>query len=182
MSLRVSFELDADDLKHFRLVMRDARRALAGKSPEEIIAAADTLIRGIGAQKAPSFVTDRVQKLDLLRRMISDLDWRLPHGDTQRVLNALAYFVEPDDLIPDHIPGLGFLDDAIMIELLVRELRHEIEAYRDFVEYRQRELRDSAGKGLKQQEARLESRRKELHARLSRRRERDAAQAARILE
>ena len=34
---------------------------------------------------------------------------------------------------------LGFLDDAIMIELCVRELQHEIEAYEDFIEYRKDE-------------------------------------------
>ena len=54
------------------------------------------------------------------------------------MLNALAYFAEPDDLIPDQIPGLGFLDDAIMVELVVRELRHEIEAYEDFRVFRDR--------------------------------------------
>ena len=36
---------------------------------------------------------------------------------------------------------LGFLDDAIMIELVVRELQHEVEAYDDFVEYREDEAR-----------------------------------------
>jgi uncharacterized membrane protein YkvA (DUF1232 family) len=104
-------------------------------------------------------------------RMLSDLEWRLPHKDATRVLNALAYFAEPEDLIPDHIPGLGFLDDAIMIELVVRELRPEIEAYQDFCDYRGRQ--PNSGDGTSRADW-LESRRKELQARMRRRRLRGA--------
>jgi uncharacterized membrane protein YkvA (DUF1232 family) len=102
-------------------------------------------------------------------RMLSDLEWRLPHDDAARVLNALAYFAEPEDLIPDNIPGLGFLDDAIMIELVVRELKPEIEAYQDFCDYRDRQSDngdDASRAGW------LESRRKELQVRMRRRRRR----------
>jgi uncharacterized membrane protein YkvA (DUF1232 family) len=100
-------------------------------------------------------------------RMLSDLEWRLPHDDAARVLNALAYFAEPEDLIPDHIPGLGYLDDAIMIELVVRELQHEIEAYQDFCDYRDRQTKDGADSS---REGWLDARRKELQARMRRRR------------
>jgi hypothetical protein len=55
------------------------------------------------------------------------------------VLACLTYFANPEDIIPDSVPVLGFLDDAIMIELCVRELKHEIEAYEDFTVYRKDE-------------------------------------------
>lgn len=170
MSLRISFELDNDDLQHFRLIMRDARKAAARKSPEDIVAAARQLLQEISAEKAPGFIVERLQKLELMMNMISDVDWRLPHEETKRVLNALAYFAEPDDLIPDHIPGLGFLDDAIMVELVVRELRHELEAYQDFSAYR--DSAKSAGGDRKQLKISLERRRIELHSRMRRRRQR----------
>ena len=60
----------------------------------------------------------------------------MPEEDRQRVLACLTYFANPKDIIPDNVPVLGFLDDAIMIELVVRELQHEVEAYDDFVVYR----------------------------------------------
>jgi len=164
MSLRISFELDNNDLKHFRLIMREARNAVARKSPEDIVAAAAQLMQEIGEQAAPGFIVERLQKLKMMMRMISDIDWRIPHEESKRVLNALAYFAEPDDLIPDQIPGLGFLDDAIMVELVVRELRHEIEAYHDFCEYRDGRPPRSATE--------LEVRREELQARMRRRRQR----------
>ncbi|MGI9272313.1 MAG: YkvA family protein [Woeseiaceae bacterium] len=186
MSLRISFDLDDDDLKHFRLIMREARKAVAQKSPEDIVAAAAALMHEIGVDTAPGFIVERLKKLDMMMQMITDVEWRLPHEETKRVLNALAYFAEPDDLIPDHIPGLGFLDDAIMVELVVRELRHELEAYQDFSEFRERESSRATGKGHKQLQNRLEARRAELHSRMRRRRqrslERNAQSGLRLLD
>ena len=48
---------------------------------------------------------------------------RLAGAHRRRVLEALAYFADPSDLVPDQIPGLGLLDDAIMVELVAQELR-----------------------------------------------------------
>ena len=39
-------------------------------------------------------------------------------------------------MIPDDIPIIGFIDDAIMIELVVRDLAAEIDAYADFCDYK----------------------------------------------
>ena len=173
MSLRVSFELEEKDLKHFRLIMREARKAAARIAPEDIVASAEDLLQSIGETGAPLFVRERLEKLRLMIAMLTDIDWRLPHREANRVLNALAYFAEPEDLIPDHIPGLGFLDDAIMIELVVRELRHEIEAYEDFRDYRERVRGEKGRRKGGSREEWLENRRSELQLRIRRRRKRD---------
>jgi uncharacterized membrane protein YkvA (DUF1232 family) len=173
MGLRVTFELDEEDLKHFRLIMRQARTTAARIAPEDIVAAAEDLLADIGPDGTPAFVAERLQKLRLLIDMLSDIEWRLPQRDADRVLNALAYFAEPEDLIPDHIPGLGFLDDAIMIELICRELKHEIEAYQDFCDFRRRILRDSGRNARVSREDWLESRRSELQSRMRRRKRRE---------
>ena len=165
MGLSVSFELDDDDLAHFRLIMREARRSAARKTPEDIVAAAESQLDTLQADKAPGFIRDRIHRLRLLIRMLSDIDWRLPHQEATRVLNALAYFTEPDDLIPDHIPGLGFLDDAIMVELVMRELEFEIEAYREFCDFRDQ-------RGASGREDWLNERRSALQDRMRERRER----------
>ncbi|NCF72788.1 MAG: DUF1232 domain-containing protein [Gammaproteobacteria bacterium] len=172
MSLRISFELDEDDLKHFRLIMQEARQAASRLEPEDIVAAAENLLKNMEESKAPGFIVDRLLNLRLMISMISDIEWRLPHQEAARVLNALAYFSEPEDLIPDNIPGLGFLDDAIMIELVVRELKHEIEAYRDFCDYRDRLRQEQGQSATASREGWLDNRRKELQTRMRRRRKR----------
>lgn len=168
--MRISFELDEDDLKHFRLIMDEARKASARRAPEDIVGAAEKLIDSATEGGAPGFIIERINKLRLMISMLSDIEWRLPHQEASRVLNALSYFCEPEDLIPDNIPGLGFLDDAIMIELVVRELRHEIEAYSDFCEYRQRLRREQGENATVSRSGWLDDRRKALQSRMRRRR------------
>lgn len=170
MALRISFELDEDDLKHFRLIMDAARKASVRMAPEDIVAGAEDLLKDVGKTSAPGFIVDRLNKLRLMIDMISDLEWRLPHQETTRVLNALCYFAEPEDLIPDHIPGLGFLDDAIMIELVVRELKHEIEAYQDFCDFRHRARGEDGDTADVSRDSWLGERRKALQSRMRRRR------------
>ncbi len=170
MSLRISFELDDDDLKHFRLIMDEARKTSARMTPEDIVGAAEGLLNSVSEGSAPGFVRERLEKLRMMISMLSDVEWRLPHQDAKRVLNALAYFAEPEDLIPDSIPGLGFLDDAIMIELVVRELKHEIEAYQDFCDYRHRLQTQHGNTASASRSGWLDDRRKALQSRMRRRR------------
>lgn len=178
MSLRVSFELDENDLRHFRLIMKEARKAAARYSPEEIVSSAKHLLQQVEGTRIPRFITERLERLSVMIRMLEDHEWRLPAQETTRVLNALAYFRDPEDLIPDQVPGLGFLDDAIMIELVVRELRHEIDAYRDFCDYRERmapRVRIKARTTDITREDWLSERRKELLMRMRRRRKKNDA-------
>ncbi len=170
MGLRINFELDEDDLKHFRLIMHQARATVASIPPEDIVAACEDLLDTAAVRETPGFIVERLQKLRLMIDMLSDIEWRLPNEDAKRVLNALAYFVEPEDLIPDDIPGLGFLDDAIMIELVMRELSHEIQAYQDFSDYRDRIKADPSHSGNVKRDDWLDDRRQTLQSRMRRRR------------
>jgi uncharacterized membrane protein YkvA (DUF1232 family) len=179
--MRISFDLHEDDLKHFRLIMLEARKSAARLSPEEIVAGARELLASVGTSRVPQFVSERLDSLKLMIEMLVDHEWRLPDRDAARVLNALAYFREPQDLIPDHIPGLGFLDDAIIIELVMREMRHEIDAYRDFCDFR---TTHKPNRGIKAKTSNLtrdkwlESRRQALQSRMRRRRKRSGAGSA----
>ena len=98
--------------------------------------------------------------------MVRDTQWKLEGRDRARVLDALAYFADPDDLIPDRIPGIGYIDDAIMIELVARELKHELKSYVDFCAFRSQPRK-------KADDPKLESRRQALQRRMRRRRRSD---------
>ena len=57
-----------------------------------------------------------------------------------------------------------------MIELVVRELKHEIEAYQDFCDYRERTRREHGAGAKTSREGWLGERRKALQSRMRRRR------------
>ena len=178
MSLRISFELSPNDVKHFRAAMRKARHTVRDTEDSEILDAARLVFKDVDATRVPVYVRERIGKLQAMIDMLGDEEWKLGRSEQERILAALVYFSDPDDLIPDDIPGLGFLDDAIMIELAVRELKHEIEAYHDFCEYRRKY---DAGFHLrrdpKYRAGKMQARQEQLRERATRRRERDGAQS-----
>ena len=117
----------------------------------------------------PEFVRERIQKLETFVAMIEDSEWQIPSEERTEVLSALAYFSDPEDLVPDHIPVLGFLDDAIMIELVAEEFKDDFEAFEEFCAYRTREEGRSGDTTITRDEW-LESKRHELHSRMKNRR------------
>lgn len=167
MLMRISFDLSDNDLRHFDLIMKEARKAAKNSAPEQIISATRELLAKLENTDVPAFVEQRLELLQMMVAMVTDDEFKLPAAEVKRALNGLAYFVEPDDLIPDHIPGLGFLDDAIMIELVARDLRHELDAYRDFCQFREARRAPGENEG---REGWLDSRRRQLLERMRRRR------------
>ncbi len=170
MPLSITFELSDQDLEYFRTAMREAQHKTRGRKEAEILSAARHLARQTRSQLLPKFVSERLQSLDQLTRMLEDADWQMEGPHRARVLQALAYFAEPGDLVPDQIPGLGFLDDAIMVQLVVQDLQPEVDAYSAFCTQRDEEL---AQQGIDpgERQRRIQERRRVMYTRMQDRRE-----------
>jgi uncharacterized membrane protein YkvA (DUF1232 family) len=143
-----------------------------GESNASIEAAARTLIADAQSTNLPEFIGDRLSKLEIVINMVNDQEWQLSEEERNRVLGALVYFCDPEDLIPDHIPGLGFLDDAIYVEIVIRELAAEIESYEEFCEFRAAEEARRKARGEDphvEREEWLADKRAALHARMRKR-------------
>lgn len=48
------------------------------------------------------------------------------------VVAGLIYVVSPVDVIPDVVPGVGFLDDAAVIAWVIKAVREELDAFREW--------------------------------------------------
>ncbi len=138
MATRISLTLSNRDLRYFRDAVRRARDTVADAEEHEIIDAIRDVIQNIrGNGPLPDFITGRMPELEMLTEMLDDDDWRLPRKERERLMATFIYFCDPEDLIPDDIPGIGYLDDVIMIELLMRDMRHVTDAYKDFRRFRE---------------------------------------------
>ena len=174
MPLQISFELSDRDLEHFNNAIKAATFSAGSKSAEEVTVAAGKLLESANTLALPDFIMERLDKLDALIAMLRDEGWALPEEDRQRVLSALVYFADPQDIIPDNVPVLGYFDDAIAIELCVRELRHELDAYDEFCDFRQNEAeRRGLNPAAVGRAEWLGARRDELQDRMHRQRSRD---------
>ena len=174
MPLDITFTLSDQDLNHFQAIVDKAMKAMEGEQgAEQIMAAAKQLIADAGATDVPDFIAERLTKLNTVIAMVSDEEWQLQDDERKSILGALVYFCDPEDMIPDNIPGLGYLDDAIYTELVLRELKGEIESYEEFCAFREKEeaSRNAAGKDVHVgREEWLADKRASLHSKMRKRR------------
>ena len=174
MGLKLSFELSDRDLLYFRASLRQSREAVRDAEETEIVDAVGHVLEEIRRNEPlPDFVAERLPQLELLIQMLADDDWQLPNSDRERLLAMFVYFSDPEDILPDDIPVIGYLDDVIIIELVTRELQHVREAYDDFRNFR-REFDEEHGSDIDGaiRRDRLDRRRQQLHQRMARRSQR----------
>ncbi len=173
---KVTFTLDEADADYFRRLYRKAKQGAADQDRDKIIREARAIVKEVRAsKKTPPFVTEAISVLADLTDLIQDEEYSAPKPIRTQVLAAIAYFSNPEDLIPDHIPGLGFLDDAIMIKFIEDEFQHELWGYRRFRKLRdESEQRPWSSAGRERLGQRLEADRKKIRAAIAKREAKDA--------
>ncbi|MEO7067531.1 MAG: YkvA family protein [Rhodanobacter sp.] len=141
MSMDICITLSDADLTHFVDSMKAAQKEVDISDAASVIAAAKASLAGTKLDELPDFIATRLKSVETMLAMVEDVGFDLPEANRANVLAALSYFATADDSIPDDVPVIGFLDDAIMIELCVRDLTHEISAYNEFRLWRGDEAR-----------------------------------------
>jgi uncharacterized membrane protein YkvA (DUF1232 family) len=171
MPLDITFTLSDRDLERFKTIVMKARSTASNSQGKaDIEKAAYKIVDVAMNTDLPDFIAERLLQLKTLLEMMKDTEWDLSEVDRERIISAMAYFADPIDLIPDHIPGIGFLDDAMFVEIIIRELRSEISAYGEFCRFRDAEDERLAAEGKDPSENRdqwLGAKRDELHSKIA---------------
>jgi uncharacterized membrane protein YkvA (DUF1232 family) len=82
-------------------------------------------------------IPDRMRKLTRQLELLIDLADDYSSGRYREVrwhtlaiaVAAALYFVSPADVIPDHLPGIGQLDDIVVIAIALRTIRKDLRKY-----------------------------------------------------
>ena len=78
------------------------------------------------------YILDQVNSLEAMLSMVEDKVWRINTANMEKINATIKYFVDDDDIIPDHIPGIGYLDDCIIIDSTMDEVNDELMEFKDF--------------------------------------------------
>ncbi len=72
---------------------------------------------------------EMIGRVTVLYDMVRDAGFRID-GKTKTLIAAgLLYFLLPLDMTPDFIPGLGFIDDALVLGALWKVVQNEVDRY-----------------------------------------------------
>lgn len=87
-------------------------------------------------EHAVAILAERLRRAEHLRRMLNDSDWELDAELRERSRMLISYLQEVNDLIPDDMPLVGHLDDALLVELTWPAFRDQSLDYGDFCAFR----------------------------------------------
>ena len=104
---------------------------------DQIATAARLLADATDGQDMPTCIEQRLQQAEALSSMFQDRGWKPADQAFKPVRAVLAYLQDAEDLIPDWMPRVGRLDDAIVIETAWPQLSGEVLSYLDFRRLRQ---------------------------------------------
>ena len=85
-----------------------------------------------------------VNEVKVLISMVKDY-WfgrytAIPRAKIAIIAFCLLYLLNPIDIIPDFLPGIGFLDDLAIVLLCLRIIRSEMDKYTLWVEAQKAEI------------------------------------------
>lgn len=96
------------------------------------IAQARKEIAAIRTGNADTYILNQINNLEAMMSMVEDKVWKITKDNMEKINATIKYFVDDDDVIPDNIPGIGYLDDCIIIDSTMDEVCEELSEFEDF--------------------------------------------------
>lgn len=69
---------------------------------------------------------------ELIKAVVNGSYKHVPKATLVLIVIALIYFVNPFDLIPDVIPGIGHIDDLAVLGLVIGQINSDLEKFEDW--------------------------------------------------
>lgn len=147
-----NFHLTAASVDRFNsLLARLGRRSAPLDCDRLATAARELRDHTVGAAE-PACIVQRMNRLEAAARMLDDTQWE-PIDDAGNVAALMVHYVNGRyQLLPNSLPTVGHLDDAIAVEAAWPSLQREVAAFLDYCRVRSLEAslrgRDTATFGF----------------------------------
>lgn len=123
--------LSADEVSRLRELVLERAKQLSEDDLRVLLSKEANVEKRVSALSSamPRFV----EHVRIGFRLIKDYargDYRsIPWWSVASVAAGLSYVLLPTDLIPDFIPGIGFLDDAAVLAAVMAGIREDLKKY-----------------------------------------------------
>lgn len=102
------------------------------KKVEDFLAAVETKASLIPQKDISEKITMVATFSELVLKYIKKEYTSIPIASIVAILGALIYFVNPADIVPDTIPGVGYVDDAVVIGICVKFINSDLKDFNDW--------------------------------------------------
>ena len=121
-------------------IIRSGMRRVKASDLGRVVQSSRTLKRLIRGPLA-DIASDVSVLLELVKDYFNGRYREAPRRTVFAAAAALIYVLNPFDLIPDFIPGIGYVDDAAVVMLVIRSIRADIDDYRSWSQKLAKRLR-----------------------------------------
>lgn len=132
-------ELDPGVLRHFNDMLAQIDLGQPALERDQIASAARELLDGPRTVPAPDCIRQRMQLAAAFDLMCRDPDWQAVSYASDTASIVIGYVRTDEALIPNSLPFIGRLDDAILVERAWPSLASEVAQYMDFCRLRRLE-------------------------------------------
>ncbi len=140
-----SLELHDAEMDRFNALVRRFAPERPPFTLDQIAGAARRVLRAAHQGEESAFIKVRMRRAGELRAAARDRQWERSPERVDDVRDLLDYLDAGVGLIPNHIPVIGLLDDAILVDVAMDRLRGELDDYADFCRYR---IAEAASRGV----------------------------------
>ena len=131
-----SLELHEGELERFNRMLQRFAPSQPAFTLDQIAGAARRVLRAAHKGQESAFIKVRMRRAGELRAAFRDPKWDMAPALVGDVGDLLDYIESGVGLIPNDIPVVGLLDDAILIDVAMDRLRGELDDYADFCRFR----------------------------------------------
>lgn len=137
MSLDMHLHLHERELSPFRDALAASTQSATTRNPRKLLEEARQQLHAARESSAAAYLGKHFDVMAQVIAFLEDRDFSQDSCARSAALGALAYFVEPNDLIPDSEPKFGLLDDSIVLNLAIEQCRSEWQAWVEYTEFKQ---------------------------------------------